>query len=204
MKLALAALGLTVVSSVVLMGCSAGADGTDPTTSDELRTSAQCPAEIEVHLSKPRIYGDRKLLEMYTEDWQSTSQDHAAEYAQSDLDSVQPFLAVARADDEVTLRGTNAGACTYKTVDAATGQPNDYHVWIRPTSNALRIDQGLDQADSVIFYDVALKSVSSTKIEIDSRKPARVSAENTSRGHDGSDGWVHYIGNIDATVKIIH
>jgi hypothetical protein len=69
---------------------------------------------------------------------------------------------------------------------------------------SLRVDQ-LMKGDDEVFMQVPVASVSPSSIVMDPSSTGFVNAENTSTGHDGSDGFAVPIGTVKATsVKIIN
>jgi len=182
-------------------GCASGGAETtsDGAAEAELR-SAECPATLDVDLGAARIPSDASLTTAYTRDF--AGQPDAAKQAAEQLTMVQPFLSEARATAAVSLHGTLAQACHYTTVDAATGKPNAFSMWLAKSSGSysLRISKAMSGFDE-LFYNLPLTSVTTSGVVSEPSTDARLYAENTDRGHDGSDGFSVWIGYTPATLK---
>jgi hypothetical protein len=199
MKLGLSA--VLLVGCFVAVGCAAPDSEEVAGAEGALHSATDCPAAIEVEVQKPTIMSDAKLLSVYKKDFEKQGlDDHAAEYAEDQLTQAAELIAQARADKAVSLRGVLQQGCAYKTFDAKTGQLSDYHVWLSSDGSSLRISQSSDRAERELFMSAGIKTLSQTALVL-KPKDATVYAEDTSTGHDGSDGWSSWIGYAKVTAK---
>ena len=197
---------LPAVSFVILpvlalvSGCATSATEATSEGAEADLKSAQCPATLAVDLGAPSIPSDASLTAAYTRDF--AGQPDAAKEAAGQLEEMQPFLAEAHSTTAISLTGKLAQACHYTTVDASTGKPTAFSIWLAQSNGAysLRITKAITGLDE-LFYSLPLKSVTTSGVEATAGVDARVYGENTDRGHDGSDGYSAWIGYASATVK---
>jgi hypothetical protein len=203
-------LGLFAVVPVLVVGCAApdGTDvqGTSAGTEQALHSATDCPAALEVEIEKPEVASDDALARVYERDFAGLSDADKAKDVKEEVDEIKDYLVVARATKTVKLKGTVTTGCAYKTVDAATGQQTSWGFWLSKSGSSLQIraNQYTDIPNGVIYFSQDLKSLSQTAIEVDTSSKARVSAEDDSTGHDGSDGFSRWIGSSAISVKIAH
>jgi len=201
--------GLFAVVPVLVVGCAAS-DGTDvqgtSAGTEALHSATDCPAALEVEITKPSIASDDSLARVYERAFAGDSDADKAKYAKEELDEIKDYLVVARATKTVKLKGTVTDGCAYKTVDAATGHQTGFGFWLSKSGSSLQIraNEYTDIPNGVIYFSQDLKSLSKTAIEVDTSSKARVSAEDTSNGHDGSDGFSRWIGSSSISVKVAH
>jgi hypothetical protein len=165
-----------------LVGCGTSPDEETPATEDELK-SRDCPPSIEVLLRKPSIKSDAQLVSSWKRDMESYERDPQAA-AEEQLTRLASHVAKARTQTAVKLRGTIGRACSYKTVDAETGEPNDYRIWFAKTGGRngelqVRIERQLEEADDVLFFKAPLSSLSTTSVSVASGKSATAVAFET-------------------------
>jgi hypothetical protein len=206
-------LALSLLSTLV--GCAAttpteDADGTANDAAEELKSS-ECPPNIEVSVGAPEIPSNDALERVYVKDFPKDGDPSPEKSAKDQLDTVTPFLATARADDAVSVTGKVMQACAYKTVDANTGKPSEHRVWLARSGGpngdlSLRMEQSIGGhlGTYVLFFSVPLKSVPPTSLVVDSSRNGTVYAEDTSNGHDGSDGFSIWIGKVNVTAHVSH
>jgi hypothetical protein len=192
---------LTTIVALSVGGCAAepAADGA-PSSSEAALSSAQCPAKIEVKLEIPKIESDAQLLAKF----QSPSQGETADEAAETLREIAPHLELARADESVTLSGVLMQACAYKTTRSPAGD-NAYSMHFSKSSSgfSLRIEQLMDDPNQ-LFINVPITNVSPTALVVEPSVTGFISAEDTSTGHDGSDGFSYFIGTVKVTAKILN
>jgi hypothetical protein len=192
--------GLYAIVSAFVVGCAGGAGSDDaPASSYADLSSAQCPAKIEVKLDALKVSSDDEIKSKL-ESQQGETPGDAAE----SLSEIAPHLKLAKADKPVTLSGTLMQACSYKTTRSPAGD-NAYSMHFSKTSSgfSLRIEQLMDDPNQ-LFINVPITSVSPTALVMDSSATGFVSAEDTSNGHDGSDGFSVFIGTVKVTGKIVN
>jgi hypothetical protein len=202
MVLGKACLGLASLAAVFIVGCSGKTmEDTSGTAGADL-SSSQCPAKIEVKLDAPQVQSDDQILQKL----KSPSQNMTDAEAADTMKEIQPHLKLARADKAVTLSGTLMQACAYKTTRTPAGD-NAYSMHFAKTAAgafSLRIEQLMSEAqgEDQLFINVPINSVSPTSLDVGSSTTGFISAENTSTGHDGSDGFSFFIGTVKVTAKI--
>jgi len=175
----------------------APAPGDEAVGEDELK-AAECPPKVEVMLLKPTIASDAALKRSWSRDMAEYENDPDAAAAQQ-LTDLSSHVSKARSQTAVKLIGTRGRACSYATVDAQTGQKNDYRFWLAKTGGRngelqLRIERDLHTPDDVLFIKAKLSSLSPTSIEVDASKKATVYAQHHEEGYhgepEGPNAWI--------------
>jgi hypothetical protein len=198
----------TTLFSVALLStviCAAGCaaptseapgEGEETASEDELKAS-ECPAKVEVLLLKPTIASDATMKRTWERDlwWES---DPPATAAQQMID-LASHVTKARSQTAVKLVGTRGRACSYATVDAATGQKNGYRFWFAKSGGPngqlqLRIERDLGTPNDVLFFKAKLSSLSPTSVEVDASKSGSVYAQHHEEGYhgepEGPNAWI--------------
>jgi hypothetical protein len=198
-------LALSACSFALVAGCA------EPTSSDEEEAAAasedelkssECPPAIDVLLLAPTVMTDAKLKSTWSRDMASYESDPDKAAAEQ-LTELSSHLSEARSQKAVKLHGTRGAACFYKTVDAQTGKPNGYRVWFakvkqyqRPTELQLRIERDLGDPDA-LFFNIPVKTLKPTAVEVDSSKDGRVYAQRHEEGYhgepEGPNAWIGYV-----------
>ena len=191
------------------VGCAAPtsevASEEEGSSEDELKAS-ECPAKIEVLLQKPTVMSDASLKRAWERDldWETDPKAAAAQQ----LVDLASHVSKARSQTAVKLIGTRGRACSYATVDAQTGQKNDYRFWLAKTGGRngelqLRIERDLKTPDDALFFKAKLKSLSPTAIEVDGAKPGSAYAQHHEEGYHGEpEGPNAYLGSVKVSAVL--
>jgi hypothetical protein len=191
-------LAVSALVATVLVGCGGKTSSDDQPGAEQDLSSSQCPAKIEVELEAPSTMSDDQLTHRFET---QTPPETAAEAADT-LKMIAPHLKLARGDKAVKLSGELMQACSYKTTRTPAGD-NAYGMHFSKSASgfSLRIEQLMANEDE-LFINVPVTNVSPTALALDPQNTGFISAENTSRGHDGSDGFAFFIGTVKVTAKI--
>ena len=134
--------------------------------------------------------------------------DQSKRDAVAQLTRLASHVDKARTQTAVKLRGTIGRACSYKTVDAETGAPNDYRVWFAKSGGRngelqVRIERQLEDADDVLFFKAPLSSLSTTSVEVEAGKSASVYAQHHETGYHGEpEGPNAWLGSAKVTITL--
>jgi hypothetical protein len=197
-------------SLCALVGCATPESDDGASSGVEELRSADCPAKVEISLAKPKIMSDAKLLETWTKSFEDEGSEQTAKKdAEEQLTTLASHLEAARGQDAVTLQGTVAQACFYKTVDAKTGKPNGYTVWFAKTGGTqgqlqLRISRDLGDPNT-LFFKAPVKTLSPTALELEPGKDATAFAQHNIPEFHGEPGGPNaFIGFADVSAKSSH
>ena len=211
MKISLFSLGLLSFFCVsASIGCAAPSEdapneqGTGE-GEDELKAS-ECPAKIEVLLEKPAVLSDAGLKRAWERDMSEYEDDPKAAAAQQLVD-LASHVSKARSQTAVKLIGTRGRGCAYATVDAQTGQKNDYRFWLARSGGRngqlqIRIERDLHTPDDVLFFKAKLKSLTPTAIEVDPTKGSAYAQHHEEGYHGEPEGPNAWIGNVKVSAVL--
>jgi hypothetical protein len=153
---------------------------------------------------------DDKLLESWTKSFEDNGFESTAKAeAEKQLTTLASHLEAARSEEAVSLRGTVAQACFYKTVDATTGEPNGFTVWFAKNGGPhgelqLRISRDLGDPDT-LFFKAPVKTLSPTALELEPGKDATAFAQHNIPEFHGEPGGPNaFIGFAEVSAKLSH